>query len=325
MDNRRASIGLVPYDDRVDGLTAILRSLRLTSAFLSRAELRGRWSVLGGPIPNKMIFHGVAEGECYVRRIADGETRHLRAGDVVVLTRGDLHCMSSEPRLPDHDGTPIDKLPARREKDGLVVHSGTLGAETRIVCGTFSLDHPAHVSLIDLLPPMLVGKPQAEARRRWSTATVALIEDELRTRGVTPDTTALADSLFVSAMTSAADESRGGPSSLLAAARDERIGRALSLIHSEPSRAWTAATLAGETAMSRTRFFDRFTELVGEPPAKYMARWRALVAADLLRQRKLSTLEIAERVGYSDEDALSKVFKRYMGITPAEYRRVEAH
>jgi len=63
---------------------------------------------------------------------------------------------------------------------------------------------------------------------------------------------------------------------------------------------------------------------VGEPPAKYLARWRALVAADLLQQRNLSTSEIAERVGYADEDALAKVFKRTMGVTPAEYRRREA-
>ena len=67
--------------------------------------------------------------------------------------------------------------------------------------------------------------------------------------------------------------------------------------------------------MSRTRFFDRFTELVGEPPAKYLARWRSLVA-DLLRQRNLSTSEIAERVGYTDEDALALVEGAGAGEVP---------
>ncbi len=306
----------------MDGLNSLLRSLRLKSAFLSRAELRGRWGVLGGPIPGRMIFHGVAHGECYVRRLADDQTRHLHAGDVVVLTRGDRHCVSSE---PGGEGTPIGQLPSREERDGRVLFSGKVGDETRIVCGTFVLDHPAHGSLVELLPPMLIGKPQAEVRRRWSAATVALIEEELRGKGVTADTTALADSLFVSAMTSAATEAVGGPSSLLAAARDERIGLALAKIHGAPARAWSAAELASEVAMSRTRFFDRFTELVGEPPARYSARWRALVAADLLRKRTMSTLEIAEQVGYADEDALAKVFKRYMGVTPAEYRRLDAH
>jgi AraC-like DNA-binding protein len=315
----------------MDGLTAVLRSLRLKSAFLSRGEFRGRWGVLGGPIRGKMIFHGVASGECYVRRVADGVTRHLQAGDVVVVTRGDAHCVSSE---PGGHPTPIGDLPTRHE-NGLVVTSGLTGEETRVVCGTFTLDHPAHASLVELLPPLLIARPQAEARRRWSTATVALIEGELSSRGSSAETTALADSLFVSALAATVDEpapaagsDRPGAgaarSSLLAAARDERIGAALAKIHAEPSRAWSAAALAGEAAMSRTRFFDRFTELVGEPPAKYLARWRALVAADLLRQRNLSTSEIAERVGYADEDALAKVFKRTMGVTPAEYRRREA-
>ena len=76
--------------------------------------------------------------------------------------------------------------------------------------------------------------------------------------------------------------------------------------------------------MSRTRFFALFSRLVGEPPAKYIARWRTLAAADLLRKKGLSTNEVAEHVGYCDEDALAKAFKRYMGMSPTEYRRLQA-
>ena len=45
------------------------------------------------------------------------------------------------------------------------------------------------------------------------------------------------------------------------------------------------------------------------------------IAADLMRRRDLSTSEVAERVGYSSEDALAKVFRRYVGVTPTEWRR----
>jgi transcriptional regulator GlxA family with amidase domain len=110
-------------------------------------------------------------------------------------------------------------------------------------------------------------------------------------------------------------------SGLLAAARDEQIGRALALVHADPSQDWSAAELASKVGMSRTRFFDRFSELVGEPPARYVARWRVHAAADLLRHGSLSMMEVAEKVGYSSEDALARAFKRHVGVGPGEYRR----
>jgi len=268
-----------------------------------------------------MVFHGIAAGECYARRDADGETRHLGTGDVLVLTRGDAHTITSE---PGGEGTPINHLPRKTEHGLALVHSGTAGAETRIVCGTFDLDHPAQSTVVGLLPPLITGKPQGDARRRWSMATVSLLEEELRAGSPSAHATSLADSLFVAALADTAATATG-PSSLLAAARDERIGRALCFVHADPARDWSAATLGASVGMSRTRFFQRFTELVGEPPARYIARWRALIAADLLKKRTMSTTAVAEQVGYSDEDALAKVFKRYMGMTPAEYRRSEPH
>ena len=73
--------------------------------------------------------------------------------------------------------------------------------------------------------------------------------------------------------------------------------------------------------LSRTRFFERFSELVGEPPARYVARWRVHTATDLMRRPGLSTAQIAERVGYSSEDAFTKVFKRHVGVSPSVFRR----
>ena len=303
-----------------DGLATVLRSLRLESAFLSRSHFRGRWGVIGSSSAGKMIFHGIAAGDCYVRREAGGQDWRLAAGDVVIFTRGEEHRMTS---ASDADVVRVTQVPVRRVGEMPLFELGAAGTETRLVCGTFRLDHPAHASVVELLPPVLVGKPRTDAQRRWASATVALIEEELGGGAPTPHTTSLADSLFVSALHSAAAESAPRASGLLAAARDERIGRALALIHTDPRTSWTVERLASQAAMSRTRFFERFTSLVGEPPAKYIARWRTLVAADLLRGKSLSTAEVAERVGYADEDSLSKVFKRYLGMSPTEYRRAE--
>lgn len=45
------------------------------------------------------------------------------------------------------------------------------------------------------------------------------------------------------------------------------------------------------------------------------------VAAELLRRESLSMGELAQRVGYSLEDAFSRVFKKVIGMSPVQYRR----
>ena len=66
----------------------------------------------------------------------------------------------------------------------------------------------------------------------------------------------------------------------------------------------------------------RFTRLVGMPPMQYLARWRMQMAATLLRTTPAGLAEdIAERVGYGSEAALSRAFKRSLGVAPAYYRR----
>jgi len=73
--------------------------------------------------------------------------------------------------------------------------------------------------------------------------------------------------------------------------------------------------------MSRSPFAARFMALVGQSPMSYLKRWRLQLAAQLLQDQKLSLSEIAERVGYESSAALSRVFKREFGLSPAQYRR----
>ena len=43
-------------------------------------------------------------------------------------------------------------------------------------------------------------------------------------------------------------------------------------------------------------------------------------AKDLLTQPSLAIAEIADRVGYRDRLYFQRVFKKYVGMTPGEYR-----
>ena len=53
----------------------------------------------------------------------------------------------------------------------------------------------------------------------------------------------------------------------------------------------------------------------------YLDELRISHSKELLRQGELKIYEVAEKVGYSNVDYFSTKFKRYEGVTPAEYRR----
>jgi transcriptional regulator GlxA family with amidase domain len=72
--------------------------------------------------------------------------------------------------------------------------------------------------------------------------------------------------------------------------------------------------------MSRSRFAELFGKAVGEPPLRYLHRWRLATAADLLRESNLSVGEIARSIGYESEAAFSRAFKTMFGTPPREAR-----
>ncbi len=78
------------------------------------------------------------------------------------------------------------------------------------------------------------------------------------------------------------------------ALRDPRIGEALAAIHCRLERDWDVSALAKRAGMSRTAFAIAFAELVGEPPAHYLARCRMNEAAALLETSTATIAQIAE-------------------------------
>lgn len=52
----------------------------------------------------------------------------------------------------------------------------------------------------------------------------------------------------------------------------------------------------------------------------HLAKHRVNEAMRLMDQRHMMIYEIAERVGFSDQNYFSKTFKKYVGVSPSEYR-----
>ena len=64
---------------------------------------------------------------------------------------------------------------------------------------------------------------------------------------------------------------------------------------------------------SRSSLDDRFRQVLGQSPIRYLTAWRMHVATDLLATTELSVFTIARRVGYDAEEAFSRAFKRERG------------
>jgi AraC-like DNA-binding protein len=103
--------------------------------------------------------------------------------------------------------------------------------------------------------------------------------------------------------------------------RDAAVGRALALMHERPAEAWTLEHLAEEAALSRSALHERFVYFIGQAPMQYLAQWRMQLAAATLRDTDAKVIEVARRVGYENETAFGRAFRRAVGESPAAWRR----
>lgn len=299
----------------MDALTRILAAARVSGSLFSRAEMRAPWGVHTKG-SEAAIFHVVIEGSGWAAPEGE-EARPFQAGDLLVFPHGHPHTLRSAPGTATRH---IMALEAVEGEDRLpcVIHQGD-GARTSILCGTFRLDLDARDFLLPLLPPLLHVRGDSPTAA-WLDSTMRLMADEVSAGrpGSEAVVARLADILFIQALRSwSAEGARGW----LGALQDPQVSRAMSLIHDAPDERWTAGALARRVGMSRSAFYARFTDQVGEPPTSYLTRWRMRVARGVLRGGDDALIDIAEQVGYGSEAAFCRAFKRYVGESPGAWRR----
>lgn len=314
----------------MDVLSDALRVIRLKGSLFLTAEFGEPWcvsapggetlaSVLAPSCEHMAICHLIVEGRCWAQVPGD-EPVALEAGDVVVLSHGDAHLIGSglhHAPMTASDAVQV-KIPGLES-----VRYGGDGAPTRVVCGWFGYER--HVA-----SPVMTGLPQlfrTSIRRRpsgaWLESAIgyALNEATSGEAGSGAIADKLAEVLFVEALRGYIEALPDRQTGWLAGLRDPLVGRSIALLHGEPARAWTVASLAQAVYVSRTVLAERFAALVGMPPMQYLTQWRITLAAHLLRSGRLSMIRIAEEVGYESEAAFSRAFKREYGVPPGVWRR----
>ena len=92
-------------------------------------------------------------------------------------------------------------------------------------------------------------------------------------------------------------------------------------IDSNYSKNISLSAIAQESHVSKEHISRLFKNETGVTITEYIATTRCHKAAELLQTTGLSVSEISELVGYSDNNYFVKVFKKYIKMTPSQYKR----
>lgn len=79
-------------------------------------------------------------------------------------------------------------------------------------------------------------------------------------------------------------------------------------------------TLAARAGLERRTFLRRFRKATGMTTSEYGQRLRVSKACELLQFSALTVEQVAWETGYGDPGAFRKIFARFIGLTPGEYR-----
>ncbi len=326
----RPDLAPIRRDHPLDVVSQVLELVRLAGAIFFRADFAAPWSYTSPPtmeIPGALppgrgslvMFHIIAAGRCWIA-LPDGVRHELSAGDVVVLPYGDAHTFGS---MEEADPVSITSLlPPRPWTTFPHIEHGGDGEDAMLVCGFLRGDAVLFDPVLRALPSLFVVRPPSGPASEWIRASVDFAVAASRSSpelGIADQR--LAEVLFTEVLrlhltTTADDELTGW----LRALRDPVVGQALALLHGDPARAWTVTELAREVAVSRTVLVERFQQMLGRPPIRYLTEWRLNLASGLLRTTGLGVAEVGARVGYQSEQSFSRAFKRLLGVAPGQWR-----
>ena len=260
-----------------------------------------------------LYFHVIARGRCWVA-IEDGEPHWAEKGDVVVLPYGHQHQMGGTTETECVSVLDLMSPPPWTEFP--VVRHGSGGERTDVICGYLDVDDPLFDPALRALPSIFVVRPM-EAAAAWLESSLTYVLEATETgRDESQILTRLPALLFTEVLRLHLASAPAADHGWLAALRDPVLAPALAELHRAPDR-WTVADLAAAANVSRSSLDERFRDILGRSPIRYLTDWRLHLAKDLLATTDVGVAAVARRVGYDSEEAFSRAFKREYGCAPA--------
>jgi AraC-like DNA-binding protein len=97
--------------------------------------------------------------------------------------------------------------------------------------------------------------------------------------------------------------------------------RAKTFVSCNIHRSLTVGEIAGHLGISKNYLTNVFKEGEGIPLTEYISRCKLSHMTELIRRYGYSLTEAAEHVGYQDANYVSRLFKKYYGMTVSDYRK----
>lgn len=324
-----------PPATTADTLSDVLETVRLCGAVFFLWEAPWPFAM---PVPDGRAFaslvlpgaqqavsyHAVLQGSCWAALLGEDPVE-LQAGDVLLVPQGRGYVMASSRQGCVQARTEVEATRAffaqlaAGELSFVVREGGSGPRETQVLCGFLGCDLLPFNPLLGSLPGLLpLRAPDDDALQ--ALLQLAAAESRAPRPGSRSVLLRLSELMFVALLRRCLAELPDQAAGWLAALRHPQVGRALILLHRQPAHPWTVDQLARRAGLSRSGLAEAFRALLGEPPMRYLARWRMQVAADLLRREELTVAAVASQVGYASEAAFSRAFKRIAGVPPGEWR-----
>ena len=279
-------------------MRAVLDGLRLTGAVFLRAEYTENWAYESLPVEDVAsalvpdarrvtLFHVVASGRCWVE-VDSGERHWASAGDVIVLPYGDSHRMGG---LNDAELVSAASL---RHAAAVVGDAGDpLRRGRRRHRRRLRLPHLRRPALrpgaaraasgVRGQPDHADGQAFVRANIDYALQQTSLVGDDKVEVSTEVPRLLLTEILRIHLASAPASQS-----GWLLALRDPVLAPALAALHADPGRKWTVAELARASLVSASSLDQRFRDVLGMPPIRYLTVWRMHTARSLLSSTELA-------------------------------------
>ncbi|MGV9499312.1 AraC family transcriptional regulator [Streptomyces sp. NPDC003642] len=304
----------------MDPLSSLLSGIRAEGSVVTHAVLTQPWTIrFTDAAPLTMI--SVLRGGTLL--LPDGTERPVGAGDTAIVRGPEPFHLADHPATVDnpHAAYEIacftDTACTAEELGG--IHWGADSDETTaLIVGAYRASGHRHERLLRALPPLLVVEEDAEVCAWLETAAADAARHSAGSQALMDR---LLDWALVCTLRSWFDQAGADAPSWYRGLADPVLAPALEAFHDRPAQAWTVASLAARSGVSRALFAKRFTRLMGRSPLAYLTECRLDEAAALLTDTDLSIARVAKAVGYADAFGFSAAFKRHKGLSPSAFRR----
>lgn len=129
------------------------------------------------------------------------------------------------------------------------------------------------------------------------------------------------ESLLISLYRKDGLEKEGLTGSIKANSEKDNIDRVVEYIHQNLDMPLTFGEIAMYVKMSGTSLKNAFRQRMGMGVIEYLRSVKVESAKTLIREGRYNITQIAEKLGYSGPDKLSRQFKTVTGMSPTEYAK----